>query len=172
MSLPLQVYNCMGLEKPHELGSEPRICDPCLNYLNSCRLLVQTSRNIEDRTINSFSASHEANMHIHFIERVHELSLEDMYRYVKRFEAITATFSIMYHTRIVKERADPKVIQDSIGFSNAVKEQQLLQRPKKEKKQLDDREKAILALTSVGVPRVVAEKSVDEKFKEQGKVTA
>ena len=183
MSITLEKFSCFGpggKEPEHEMGSLPRDCDQCLDYLNSCRLLVETSKLwdtdkktwILDRENNRSQGSMMSNRHIEFISKVHELSLEHLFMYVKRFEGIAATFSIMYHTRIVKERVpDVKSAESAKEFSEAIAAQKYSQRPKKEKKALDERGKAIAALVAVGIPESVAIASVDSKLKEQGKVT-
>lgn len=184
MSITLEKFSCFGIDQTvqeHEMGSLPKECDQCLNYLNSCKLLVETSKvfssekqtYILDKENNRSQASQMCVRHMEFVEKVHELSLEHLFMYAKRFEGIAAQCSIMYHTRIVKERIpDIRSAEKSAEFAAAVSEQRLAQRPKKEKKQLSERDKAIAALTGVGIPLAAAIASVDEKFKEQGKVIA
>lgn len=182
MSITLEKFSCFGIDQKqeeHEMGSLPKNCEQCLEYLNSCRLLVETSKVFStekntfvlDKENNRAQGSTMATRHIEMVSKVHELSLEHLFMYVKRFEGIAAQFSIMYHTRIVKERVpDPKNMENAKAFSDAVSEQKLSQRPKKEKKMLSDLEKSISILTSVGVPYEAAKTEVEKRFKEQGKV--
>lgn len=184
MPISIKTYSCSGeggLKESHRLGDLPSECDQCLKYLNSCKLLVEVTTAFDvasgeyilDKDTNRSSGSARAFQHLDFLGKVHELNLEHLFMYVKRFEGIAAQFSIMYHTKIVKERVpDVKSLEKAEEFSEAVAAQRMTQRPKKEKKQLSERDRAIQVLTGVGVSLAAATAEVDKRFKEQGKVTS
>jgi hypothetical protein len=168
---------------PHEIGMKARECDMCLEYLNACRTLIGFSfvhdpestpgepRYILDKDHNQKSGVARCGPF------VHEMNLQEHFVFLKRLEAITAEVSFLYTQKIIKERvSDPDIIKrkkDPAAFKAAVEAQKMAQRPVKERRQLDAREKAIEGLMkATGLPESVATQMVDEQLKKQGKVTA
>ena len=162
-------------QKEHELGTLCRECDACLEYLNACRTLIEIRYDFEgklDKELNVKGGIARANGFTY----AHEYNLQEMFVFMKRLEAITAEFSYLYSQKVIKERVpDPDVLRrkkDPQEFQKALAEQKLANRPAKERKHLSERDKAIAALTGVGLSLEDATASVDAKFKEQGKVTS
>lgn len=157
----------------HDIGSRARECDKCLEYLNALRLFHRVHYEPDgslDKELNQRMAADRVH------KFVHEMSLQEHFMYMKRFEAATAEVAFLYHQKIVKERiADPAGLERKSSnqeFQKAVELQKLAQRPKKERVQLDSRDKAIRALMAVGVSEKDARESVDKPLREQGKVVA
>ncbi len=101
--------------------------------------------------------------------------LDDLFIFMKHLESLHATCAIAYHTRVVKERVPDiddveKKVRKSKEVKEALREQKIANLPKAEQKMLKDREKAVQALVSVGIPREIAEKEVDATMKGQGKL--
>lgn len=92
--------------------------------------------------------------------------------YQKRFEALAAKASLVYNERLISEKIpDPKDIQrKNEDWKKAIEEQKDKQRPAKERKILTDRDKAIQAYVTVGIPEQEATKIVDEQMAAIGRV--
>ena len=148
----------------HQKGDRPLECEKCLEYLNVCRLMIEPRT--DSITSNQTVAVNYSN------KLIHEMTLQEIFMFQKRFEALAAQCSYVYSTRTITERVpDPKELErKKEDWAQAVKEQKDKQRPAKEKKILTDRDKAIEALIGVGVPREAAIASVDERMKSMGRV--
>ncbi len=155
----------------HEKGEFPRACDQCLAYLNWVRLMVKPIEGITTQA-NQQAAIGST------LKYVADMNVQEVFVYMKMMEAVAAQVFIIHEDRTRKERIpNPKELQQqNEDWQRAVKEQKdrLKSTPelKKEKKILSDRDRAVEALVSVGVPRKAAEESVDEKMRQQGKVVA
>ena len=175
--IPRTILVCFrGTEQEHETGDKPLECQDCLDYLNRCRTMLEPHKMHDGTWDKEITMAATSAATFRFFEHIHEITLQEMYIYVKMTEALAAQVHFMYDKKLIKEKvSDPDIlkgVKDPEEFKRSVAKQRLEQRPKKERKHLDDREKAIKALTELGIPLASAVTSVDEKFKAQGKVVA
>lgn len=156
---------CPNGEVPaHTRGDNPRECQTCIDYMNWCRLMV------EPRT--DSIASNQTVAVQWFEKMVPDMSLQEIFMYQKRFEALAARASLVYSDQLVKDKIpNPKEIErKAADWARAVEEQKDKNRPPKEKKILSDRDKAINAYVSVGIPLDQATKIVDEQMAAIGRI--
>lgn len=152
----------------HDKGDQPRECQICIDYLNYCRLMV------EPRT-DSIASNQTVAMN-YFDKLVPDMTLQEIFLYQKRFEALAAKASLIYSDQLVKDKIpNPKEIQERAkrkdeDWKKAVEEQKNAQRPAKERKILSDRDKAIEAYVKVGIPKEAATAIVDQQMSEIGRV--
>jgi hypothetical protein len=173
----LTTMNCTFQESieligPHEVGTKPADCYGCTTYLNTARLIHKVRRN-GDNSIDR--EAHEKWVGDQAPKFVHEMPLDELFVYLKGFEAFTSYVSFLYSQRLIKERvADPSKLKDKTGkeFAKAVAEMKHAARPKKELKHLSDFDKTIQVLVSAGIPEAIAKSEVEKQFKAQGKVTS
>lgn len=153
-----------GIEA-HEIGSNPRRCDECLQYMNKMLVLVRpyTGKDVEFNQIVTAQ-------NMPFL--VKDLNLEEFYLYTKKLEMLAACAGLMYQDTLRKTKVNPDTVKKNAGkqsFAEEMKRERDLQRPKKEKKLLDARDKAIAVYTSLGMPLDQAAKMVDEQMAKQGR---
>lgn len=154
---PMKCPSCDAL-----FGTATVTCVKCQAYNNACRLLLTPAfaeGKVDIPREQQLGFEHAA----HFM-RVSDFTLEQMFVYMKKIEAIAAGFSLAYNEQLVKKRiADPKKLaRDAEEFTEAVKTQRIEQLPKKERKMLDDRQKAINAIFDIYVT-LMPEKEALEK---------
>lgn len=161
------MQNCKNGSIPAHLeGSEAIQCMECIDWLNRARLMLIP------RVDNSID-SNQTVAGNYAIKMVHEYDMEELFRAMKRHEAIAAAMSLIYNERLIAKRiADPKELERRADdWKAAEKEMRNANRPKAEKKMLSDFDKAVAQLTAVGVSEPNAIEIVKERFAKQGKVT-
>lgn len=158
-------------------GSNVVECETCLRYNNSCRLLIQNFTTDSEQ-----GAQDRVEKHL----SVHEMSLEQTMIFVRHLRALAAGATVVYQNKLIKTRiADPASLNKRLNqtkvkteeFAAAVKEQRDAQRPKKEKRILSDREKAIEKVAEIfqrtGIAETVAytmaATEVDKRMAEVGR---
>lgn len=107
------------------------------------------------------------------LEYVHDMTLPEVFIYMKMLEGMAAQCSLIYNQRLVRDKiVDPKEIQKNReDWQRAVEEQNKRNAPPIVRKQLSARDKAVKSLMDIGLSRADAESSVDAKFAAQGKAT-
>lgn len=153
----------------HDIGSEPRTCDTCLSWLNAVRWAV-----IPMDKASTESNQNGAITNINHMLKIHEMSFEQVHLVMKRMEAATAEIATIYHTMKIKARIpDPtKEKKDKEFFVKGAKQQILDNAPKKEKKILTHREKAIEALVkSSKISYELASSIIDSQMAKMGAVS-
>lgn len=147
----------------HTIGTMSVQCEDCLEYTNMCMTIL----------LPDTSQSREANQQAVFQNSpylVKDLTLEEHYLFMRRLESLAANVGVLYQQRIHKERVpDIKRAEASIDYAASIKKQKDSQRPKKEQKLLSDRDKAIGALTKLGLDPEVAAKTVDKQMSKEGR---
>lgn len=161
--------NCPSCSKLY--GTNPIECDECLQYVNWSRLIVTPVGTDKDGNI-----GHALENTTKYIDRFYpppySASLQDLFLFLKRMEAITAGASLAYSRRKVQERIpNPKDLESSEGeWNEAIKKQKDAQRPKKERVLLSDRDKGIKHLmTNLKMSLEMASKIVDEQMSKEGR---
>lgn len=151
-------------------GANATQCAKCLDWNNTCRLIAapimlgaSTAETLEYNVAKALENVQKF---------AHEIDLETLFVFMKRIEAVAAGASLAYNqrTRVNSKLADPTGAEKAKDFSKALKEQTIANLPKKEKVLLDARGKAIKALTDLGIPSEIAEKQVDERMAQAGRV--
>lgn len=157
--------------KVHHLGTQTIECEDCAKWNNWCRLILTptplgntpTKEKIEHNQRSAFEWVSKS-------KHVADMSLDELFIWMKKVEAIAAGASLAYNNRLIKNRvARPDDAERAIEFKDAVKKQKDENRPKKERVLLSDREKAIKALIDIGMDAVIAAKSVDERMASVGR---
>lgn len=152
----------------HTKGDQPRECQICIDHINICRLMV------EPRT--DSVASNQTVAINYFMKLVPDMTLQEIFMFQKRFEALAAQASLIYSDQLRVERIpNPKELQEKskkkqADWTQAVEEQKDKQRPPKEKKILSDRDKAIAAYVAVGVSEKESIEIVDKQMAAIGRV--
>lgn len=162
---PMKCPSCDAL-----FGTATVTCVKCQAYNNACRLLLTpafTEGKVDIPREQQLGFEHAS----HFM-RVSDFTLEQMFVYMKKIEAIAAGFSLAYNEQLVKKRiADPKKLaKDAEEFTEAVREQRVAQLPKKERKMLDDRQKAVAALVAIGLSEKQASEEVEKRMSKEGRL--
>lgn len=164
---------CVNNEVPaHDKGDQPRDCQVCIDYLNYCRLMVEPKTD-------SIASNQTVAMN-YFDKLVCDMSLQEIFMYQKRFEALAAKASLIYSEQLIKDKIpNPKELKairaddskrKTEEWNKAVEDQKDAQRPPKERKILTDRDKAIAAYVKVGIGENEAIKIVDEQMAAIGRV--
>lgn len=148
-----------------KIGSRPLECKPCLDYINWIRVLAQPPEFNDIEAVGQIQKNAIHNT-ARFIE-VHSLNLDEMFLWMKQFEACAASISMLYQAKVIKERTpniDKAEMSKAIEKSNA--QQKLDNLPKKEKRILSERDKAVESLKKVFMAIMPEEKAL-QKAEEQ-----
>lgn len=166
--LPLNTTACAQLMMEskidsHAIGSQPIECLDCLKYCNVCVTIMRPNMGLDI----------EGNQQVVFQNAnylLKDLKTEEVYFFVKRAEALAASFGLLYQQRKIKEKIpNPKSAEASLEFSESIKRQKDAVRPKKEKKLLTDRDRAIESFTKLGITLEKATAMVDAQLIKEGR---
>lgn len=162
---PMKCPSCDAL-----FGTATVTCEKCQAYNNACRLLV-TPAFVEGKV----DIVHEKQLgfeHAAHFMRVSDFTLEQMFVFMKKMEAVCAGFNLAYSQANVKKHTpDPKKLaRDAEEFTEAVKAQRIEQLPKKERKMLDDRQKAVATLVAIGLTEENATLEVEKRMSKEGRL--
>lgn len=156
---------CEGCKK--QKGTNAKECDKCLDYLNYARMMISFGK---EQDVSSIQAGAVVTLH-HYLD-VAKMDISQIYKFQKRLEALHAEVAAIYTSLKIKARIpNAEKAEKAKDFKKATDQQKLDNAPKADKKRLDARDKAIKALTDIGLSYEVAAASVDKRLKEQGKVT-
>lgn len=155
------------------LGSNPLECSECLKYINWVRLIadpfpVQLDANTIQR---------ETVGRVNKFQDIYQLDMDQLFLWGKKMEAIAAACSMLYQAKVIKERTpdiDRAEMTKAIEKSNRI--QKLENLPKKEKKILSERDKAVAAIFNIykkimneEIAQTKAEAEVDARMAEVGR---
>jgi hypothetical protein len=153
-------------DQTHIIGTQPQICQECIDYLNWTRLMLMP------RTDMPIAANQTAAGN--YVRKfVHQMDLQEVFYFQKRLEEMAASASLIYNEKLRENKiSNPRTLeQKADDWAKAQKEMREKDRPKAEKKQLNAFEKAVQQLVAVGVEESSATEIVKERFAKQGKVT-
>lgn len=133
-------------------------------YLNACRLLIEPLLDCSKET-NEYDAECRFNS-TRFIKN---MSLQGQFLMLSRMEKIAAanSLAIQKNYKTIEIELNKR---EKAKFETATKQARLDNRPKSERTQLSQRDKAIKALLGLGMSEADAVASVDSRLSEQGKV--
>jgi hypothetical protein len=158
------------------LASNVIACEACREANNLIRMITLPTPLGDTPTAER--VSHDQKLCFNHLPRLVEtMDIDSIFVFMKKMEACAAGLSLIHSQKLIKNRVgaetEEAAIERKSTFAASVKATKDAQRPKKERKILDQREKGIAALVAIGMSEADAIASVDSNMAKAGrKVTA
>lgn len=153
-------------------ASNPVECQECCDESNRLRLLLLPTP-LGD-TKQSEKVGHDQRISFNaVVKTVDKMTLDELFVFMKKAEAVAAGAGLAYNQRLMKLRVSPEDVEtrkkDQQSFAGAARQARVDNLPKKERRLLSDRDKAIEQLMKF-MDREAATASVDSQMSKQGRL--